>query len=175
MLGIERISKVGRLLVQFDRWAVHEMVLTKEKFDWLWEESRQYPSLYSSLDDHWKLSLAHKVTEPRSLWYEVYEPDRLIGLIYINDISVINAEFHVYFFDRKVKEKVPLCREMIRYLFQTYHFHRLSMDVPAIYHATIRMAKSIGFRPEGKRRSWGLLGGKWVDYMMFGLLAEEMD
>lgn len=176
MLNIERISRVGDFLTQFDRWAVHEMILTPEKIKWLWDEVQKYPTLFSDLTRGDVEAFTSNVLSGNSFWVEVYDPEKLVGIMYLKDLDmVVDANVHIMFFDRKLREKSALCRHMIRWMFDKFRLHRVSTQMPSIYHATVHLTRLIGFKHEGTTREMLLIGGKWVDVLHFGLLATEMD
>lgn len=167
--------KTSRLLVKFDKWEMYEMVLTPPKVEWLWREHQKYPSLFSDLTRGNLDNFIAAMYAPNTFWTELYEGDTLIGLLYlVNMHQVIDCDCHVLFFDRKTKDKIALCREALRWVFKEFRFHRVSAQVPEIYHATLRLVKGIGFKQEGLRRETLLIGGKWVGEIQFGLLSSEM-
>lgn len=176
MLGIERVDKIGRLLVEFDRWAVHEMVLTPDKLKWYWEEFQKMPTLFSDMTRGDIANFVSVFTKPGTFYMEVYDSRHLVGLLYLTDLArVTDCDCHILFFDRKITDKVALCRYVVRWCFDYFKFHRMSATVPSIYHMTARLTKNIGFQLEGTRRQVALVGGKWVDELQYGLLASEMD
>lgn len=176
MLGIERVHSVGRVLIQFDQWIVCEMELDPDKTKWLWEECQKYPTLFSDLTRGSLDNFMGLLQAPHTFWMEVYDQRNLVGLIYLMGLDqVVDIEVHVLFFDRRTKDKIALCRALVRWVFQEFKPHRLSACMPVIYHAVIRLAKGVGFKIEGTRREAALLGGQWVDELQLGLLAKEMD
>lgn len=176
MLGIERVPKIGHLLIEFGHLAVHEMVLTPRKIQWLWEECQKYPTLFSDLTKGDIRNFISFLETPGSYWMEVYDTRHLVGIIYVMNLDQItDCDCHMIFFDRKATDKVPLCRALVRWMFKEFRLHRLSAPVPAIYHATIRLVKNIGFKLEGTKRETLMIGGRWVDELQFGILEAEMD
>lgn len=184
MLSSERGIETNCIL-EFDQWRVVEMQLTPEKLKWLWEEMNRYRTLFSDLTRGDVENFYDLITSPNSLWLEIYEngylgPDmiqhKMIGIAYWTGMqNLVDADAHLIFFDRKPAEKADLCREIIRWFFkENPEFHRMTATLPHIYHATIRLAKKIGFKIEGRRRQSQLMGGRRVDEIMLGLLASEV-
>ena len=190
MLSSERGTEASCIL-EFDRWRVVEMQLTPEKLKWLWEEMNRYRTLFSDLTRGDVENFYDLITSPNSLWLEIYENGylpggnnsdinpywgKMIGIAYWTGMqNLMDADAHLIFFDRKPAEKADLCREIIRWFFdRNPEIHRMSATLPHIYHATIRLAKKIGFRIEGRKRQSQLMGGRRVDEVMLGLLASEV-
>lgn len=170
-------------VLEFERWRVVEMQLTPEKLKWLWEEMNRYRTLFSDLTRGDVSNFYDLITSPNSLWLEIYEDlapvslqHKMIGIAYWTGMqNLMDADAHLIFFDRKPAEKADLCREIIRWFFKhNPEFHRMSATLPHIYHATIRLAKKIGFKIEGRRRQSQLMGGRRIDEVMLGLLASEV-
>ena len=176
MLSTERQPEVGNLLVDFDGWQVHEMLLTPAKVEVLWQMFKRFPTLFSDLTAGDKDNFVAMLSQPHTFWMEVYEDDKMIGLLYLMHLDqVIDADVHILFFDRQTNNKIALCREVLRWVFKRFRMHRVSSSVPDIYYATIRLAEKVGMKREGVRRESILLGGKWCDEIQFGLLATELD
>jgi len=167
----------GSVLVEHHLWRVYEMVFTPEKLDWLWESMIQYRTLFSDLTRGSRENFVNLVALPNSFWMEVVEIDsgRSVGIIYIMNMhQVVDYEVHVIFFDRKLAPKVELCKAVMRWIFEEFPPMRLSAEIPAIYHATVRLAKNVGFKHEGTKRKAQLFGGKWIDSVLLGILREEV-
>jgi hypothetical protein len=105
----------------------------------------------------------------------VKKEEETVGLITLEGMQqVVDAEAHLVFFDRDLASKVELCRDTMRWLFETFPLKRISVSIPAIYYATIRLVSQLGFTMEGRKRQAVLIGGKWIDVKMFGILREEI-
>lgn len=166
-----------RVLVRSGKWKAYELELTLDKLNWLWREMRQYRSLFNDLTRGDWNNFCAVMLSPDSFWLEVVDPtEEVVGLIYWTNLSqVIDAEAHVVFFDRKPAEKVELCKEAAKYFFlHNAQCHRMTATLPVIYHASIRLARKIGFRQEGVKRKSQLMGNQYVDEVIFGLLVSEI-
>lgn len=60
-----------------------------------------------------------------------------------------------------------------RYAFGTLSLRRLTAGTPATNEAMCRCFKRLGFREEGRLRKQLLIGGRYDDHVLFGLLKEE--
>lgn len=175
MLSSERGLEAGCIL-EYDRWKVYELALTLPKMKWIWDEMCKYRTLFSDFTRGDPNVFYELIASPNTLWVEVKEGEATVGLVYWMGIeNLIDVEVHILFFDRKPAEKAALCREIAKWFFQTWPgSHRLTVVVPEIYHATVRLALKVGFKREGKKRQSQLMGGKLVDEIIFGLLVEEL-
>lgn len=175
VLGSERVSKANSILT-FGKWEVVLLEFTPEKLDWLWNEMNRYRTLFSDLTRGDQTNFYNVVALPDSLWLEVKEESQTVGVIYWTEMfQLIDCNIHIMFFDRKLEEKIELCEEIGRWFFKEYpQFGRVSALLPDIYYATIRLARHVGFKFEGKKRKSQLIGGKYVNEIMLGLLYEEL-
>ena len=66
-------------------------------------------------------------------------------------------------------------RELQRYLLLELGYHRLQLEVYGFNERAIRHAERSGFVREGARRKAYLRNEEWVDGVLFGLVAEDLD
>ncbi len=64
---------------------------------------------------------------------------------------------------------------LLMHAFDDLHIHRASLGVLEENLRAIRSYEALGFRKEGLRRDGLLLDGGWVDTVMMGVLAPELD
>ena len=62
-----------------------------------------------------------------------------------------------------------------RHLIDDLGFHRLQMEVYGFNERAMRHAERSGFTREGVRRKAYWRDGGWVDGVLFGLIAEDLD
>jgi hypothetical protein len=126
------------------------------------------------------------INTPGSLWLEILEvskpgPDMVktetVGIIYWTGLqNVIDADIHLIFFDRKLADKTELCKQIGVWFFKEFPgCIRITATLPEIYHGTIRLAERLGFKWEGTKRKSQLMGGKYVNEVILGLLFEEFN
>lgn len=166
----------ARCILEYDRWKVYELALDLEKLKWLWDEMQKYRTLFSDFTRGSPENFYAVVKLEDSLWLEIKEGEVTVGIGYWTNLSnVLDPEVHLMFFDRKPAEKVALCKEVLKWFFKEFPgATRMTAVLPEIYHATIRLARRIGFKFEGKKRRSQLMGGKFVDEVILGLLVEEL-
>jgi RimJ/RimL family protein N-acetyltransferase len=164
------------ILAEFDKWRVRELILTQEKALFLWTESNKYKALFSDFTLGDVANFSRGLLASDSLWYEVIdESDELVGVLSVTELNrITDCEVHVLFFDHKLQEKAPLCRQMIEHIFKIYPLRRMTVTIPSICFALIRWAKKVGFQEEGRKRDSLLMGNRWVDQVILGILRQEV-
>ena len=159
-----------------DKWSVNEMVLSHEKVGILWQMLQRYRTLFSDLTRADQNNFVRVITLPGSMWFEVRERDTIVGIIWFGDMDqMVDCTAHMMFFDRQPAEKVGVCRGMVKWMFGNFPLHRITVTVPTIYHATIRLLERIGMKYEGRKREAALMGGKWNDMMIYGITRSESE
>ena len=122
----------------------------------------------------------------------------LVGVGLFNHVSYgRDAQCHFVFFDRRLADKVTLCKAAMADAFQRFDLEALRLEVPTYAHALALWArKKLGFRYEAERRtfSWpqdaialdekqAMLGsrkhhatmyeGVWHDALMLSITSSE--
>jgi RimJ/RimL family protein N-acetyltransferase len=62
-----------------------------------------------------------------------------------------------------------------RYLFDELGFHRVQMEIYGFNERALQHAERAGFRREGVRRKAYWRNDEWVDGVLYGLLADELE
>lgn len=159
---------------------VRKMILTPENLRKFWDKSRQFKTLFTSeiRGDFKKflelfLSDGPNGIQCNGLFWVV---DDFVGIMYITDIIPgLDAKCHVSFFDRRLNGREPLFREMIKYVLERYDFHRLTIEVALYANASyMRLVEAVGFKKEGRRRSFAWYEGQWFDVNLYGILRNEI-
>lgn len=158
---------------------VYEMDLSPENIKMFWDKARKYKWLFNEHirgdfgrfmgvfveeDSAGKLSA-------RGLNWVV---DDFVGVLNLTNISSSEADAHISFLDGRIRGRRNLVIEMMQYVFNTYGFRRLNTSTPLFDKlATINFVKSLGFVPEGRKRSCVFYNDQWWDELQFGILKEE--
>ena len=124
--------------------------------------------------DFWE-ALNH---EDRMVWAICHRQDGHIGNISLQAISPINrnAELAILLGDKRhwghgVGRMAG--RQLLRHGFDKLNLHRVFCGCAATNGGMLHLARSLGFREEGRRRAHLWLEGQWVDVVEFGLLRSE--
>ena len=178
MYGSFGEPSVDRILITYGPWLVRELRLDHQKLEWLWAEMQKYPSLFSDLTQHNENVFLDMIEDKFTYFLEIInDNEETVGLFYVTELyKGIDASVHLLFFDRKPSEKAELCKEILLHVFDKFpYLHRLTATIPSIYHATIRLAKRIGFVQEGTKRQSLMIKHKWCDEVIFGTIAGELN
>ena len=150
------------------------MRLTWHKLGLLWEKISSYRTLFSDLTRGDFRNFVMFLTEGDSVWLEIRERDTLVGIVCLTNMKqVVDCEAHIIFFDRDLAGKDELCKKITAWVFDTFPLNRVTVTVPRMYFATIRLVKAIGFVEEGRKRAAVLIRNRWDDLFIFGITREE--
>lgn len=108
---------------------------------------------------------------PKGLIWEVDD----VGILYLTDIRPgFEAEGHYTFWDSRFRGREDLIRQMLRFIFDEYGFHRIYTRVPLYSPPALKAAERIGFVKEGRLREATLYKGKWFDMNIYSILNGEV-
>jgi len=80
---------------------------------------------------------------------------------------------HPDFRGRKIADDAA--RQLQRHLLRELDFHRLQMEIYAFNERALAHAERAGFKREGVRRKAYWRNEEWVDGVLFGLVAEDLN
>jgi RimJ/RimL family protein N-acetyltransferase len=153
---------------------------TRESLNKFYEKSKDLKTIFSKefFGDYEKFMATFFTRDkegnpvPQGLFYIV---DDFVGMFYITDIyPEIDAQCHYLFFDKRHLGREDLTKAMLQWLFDTFKFHRLSVELPNYASDTTRMfIQKIGFHYEGKKIKAAKLNGEWYDCNLYGILNEK--
>lgn len=111
------------------------------------------------------------VVTPKGLLFEIDD----VGIVFLSEIAVgLNADIHINFWDRRMKGREELVREIARFAVHNFDLHRLSTSIPAYARPALARIKKYGFKEEGVIRESVLYDGQLHDVHLFGILASEV-
>lgn len=179
--GIGSVSRkreydADSVLIRLDPYDVLELQFDLDTAKWLWWEMNKYRTLWNDFTRGDFNSWYTMITSVDSYWLEVLDDGKPVGVVYWTGLGAISdCQVHAMFFDRDLSAKTEICQRIAVWFFQHFpEYHRMTATVPAIYHATVRLIKRMGFTVEGRKRESVLMYGNRVDEMIFGLLASEV-
>lgn len=99
-----------------------------------------------------------------------------VGIIFITDITSVGAHAHFNFWDRRIKGREELIRNMLKWGFEQFGFHRIVCQVP-LYAAPwlSRAVEKVGFTKEGRMREVVRYKGQWFDAILYSILSHEVE
>lgn len=112
----------------------------------------------------------HTVTANGLVW-EVDD----VGILYLTDIIPnFSALAHFTFWDRRMRGREELMREMMKYCFKRYNFHRIETRVALFAVPVLGAVERVGFVKEGRAREAVRRKGEWFDVNLYAVLREEV-
>ena len=173
LIGSSDLGNSLAPILETDQWQVKPLTLSQNKAWALWREIEKHPMLFNDFTRGRPEIFFGYLTLPESYWLEIWTGDALSGIVGIFGFTMTDAEAHIMALDRRPHEKLPAYKAVLRHVFETFPLERLSVQVPAFYFATARLAAKLGFVKEGTKRRCVLVGGKRIDVDLFGILREE--
>ncbi len=159
--------------------SIYLMPLTKENLTSFWEKSKQYRTLlYQEVgDDFTKFINLFVYEEGDKLKAKgiLYVLDDFKGVFHLTDmVPGKNAQVHVTMLDGRFRGRVRITRELLKYAFTKFGFHRFTVEIPVYVNPpTFKFISAVGFKAEGRMRDMVEYKGKWFDCLVFGLLRKE--
>jgi RimJ/RimL family protein N-acetyltransferase len=160
--------------------SVRPMQLTQDNMRTFWEKARQFPTIFTQeVNNDFKkfCELFLSVTDSgkfrsHGLFWVI---DDFVGVYYMTHITDIDAQVHYTFFDRRHKGREQLTRSMLKHVFDTYGFRRLTTEVPMyVQPHTFGFVYALGFKKEGRKRKCVFFKDDWFDATIFGILRSEL-
>ena len=162
-------------VLRVGQYRVRYLTFTRPELLQLWQQIQRYRTLFSDLTRGDFGNFMQFVTSKDTFWLEVLDGRERVGIVALEGVGkLIDAEAHVLFLDSELSKKVPVCKAIVVWLFDHFPFHRLTVQVPEKYFATLRLVREIGFKQEGRKRQATLVNGRWLDNYMFGLTRPEV-
>ena len=165
---------------------IRPLIFTPDNLRTFWEKAKQFPVIYGReiSGNHNKfVELFFDYTQSglvaKGLFWVLND---FVGVYHLNNITedvstgtLIDAQIHYTFFDRRHHGRVDLCKEMLKFWFKKYEFNRLSAEIPNYTTPQARhFAQACGLSYEGKRRKSALYKGSWYDTNLYGILKSEV-
>jgi hypothetical protein len=89
-----------------------------------------------------KIGMA-EIIDPRTLIVLVDD----VGALFAIPDSLTSAHVHISFWDRRLRGREQLCRQLAQMVLRQYGFHYLYTAIPARLRTVIAFAKRVGFIP----------------------------
>lgn len=162
-------------VVELNEFKVYELQLSWPKIAWLWQKMQEYKTLFSDLTRQDFGNFLNTLVAKSAYWFEIHKDDQIVGLVWFTDTyQVVDMTVHCVMFDRRPAEKAPLLRELTKWMFANFPINRVTAVPPAIYFGTVNLLRKLGFSHEGTKRGAVLIGGKWIDILIYGITRNEV-
>jgi hypothetical protein len=98
-----------------------------------------------------------------------------VGILYLTQIIPgLSAVAHFSFWDRRLRGRENLIREMLKLGFLKYGFQRIETRVALYATPMLGGVERIGFVKEGRARKAVQRNGEWYDVNLYAVLREEV-
>lgn len=97
------------------------------------------------------------------------------GVYYITNIFLHEADAHFVFFDKRVKGKEDLTRQVVDNVMEYFKFRRLNITIPCyVNHRVNDFVRRIGGAYEGKKYKSALYNNQWFDEKRYVIFNPEI-
>lgn len=161
---------------------VYNVVFTPDNLSLMWEKARKFRTLMGieiPTYEHFLnffVNIKDDKFEAKGLLCKV---DDFVGAFWMTDINYqtppFSASVHYTFFDGRQRGRALLCREGLKYIFETYDFARLWTQAPLFSPATIKFVEDIGFRKQSRIKNHQLYKGKLFDTNVYSITPKELE
>lgn len=152
------------------------LVLTKEKLASLWEQFKEFPVAFDDVTKGDPQHFMKVMFDPTNIFYEIYnEDDVTVGIASAASVRPrIDAVIHLTMFDRRLRGREELFRDILADLFNKAALRRVTAAVPGNRATTRKLLERLSFTHEGVLREAMPFEGQFVDVNIYGLLREEL-
>lgn len=159
---------------------VRPLLFTPENLQKFWDKAKQFQTIYGrefdNVQDFYHMFIRQEPGGDLNLNGLFWVIDDFVGVFYMTDITLTEANVHYSFFDRRHKGRHNLVREMLKYVFSRYPFlRRVNVEIPGYATKYTRhFIIDVGFALEGRKRKAITYKGQVFDMFLFGILKEEV-
>ena len=149
------------------------LVLTAGKLEELWEKTKQFPQVFADFSRGSYEAFAAKFFVPQNVFIDIGP-----GLGLAAGIATkpgLDTVLHLVMFDRRLRGREPLFKDIMRYFFQHLKLRRMTAMIAEDCVTAAKLVGRLGFKHEGCMKKSILRGGKLLDTHIFGILSEELD
>ena len=168
-------------------YIITPFIFTQENVKRFWERSSRFPTLFNRevrsdfkrfLETLMARDAVTGAVHAKGLFWQIYtDDDPLVGVFYLSNIIVeLEATAHFTFLDGRLRGRGPVAKKMMEYVFNTYKFRRLNVELPYFVGPAIFsfVKHQLGFIQEGKKRNAAMRDGNVFDVGLFGIIREEV-
>jgi hypothetical protein len=148
------------------------LVLTPQKIYDLWRKISQFPIIFDDFGKGNYNDFINKLLNPMNAFADI-GPGLGLGCI-LGIKPRLDATVHVVMFDRRLKGREPVFRDILRHCFEKLQLRRLTAIISEDAVLAVALVKRLGFTLEGTMRKAMLREGRYVNVYIYGLLREEL-
>lgn len=164
--------------------SVYPFTLTDEAAVKFYNQAKKFPKIFNKiptdtidgfLDSFFKWDPIRHEASAEGLFWVV---DDFVGVFSLTNIyHPDDALMHFTFFDQRIRGRGPLVKRMIKYVFDTYCFHRLSAEIPATASKVVFkfLNKDVGLAIEGRKHKAIEYNNDRADLILYGAYPEDFN
>lgn len=174
--------------VQVERHIYGPIPIDMNTLHIIWEKSRPFKNLFNKearADFSEFIKLFAQIDEATGMLFGeglFWRVDDFVGIYYLTDIYPgFEAKAHFTFFDKRLKGRLELTKELLRHIFKKYHFRRLTVELPKYVQfaddpngGPKGFIKALGFQAEGRKRKAAIMDNVWFDVNIYGIIPEDL-
>src|SRR6516165_10843295 len=122
------------------------LVLTPQKMEWIWEQVQRFPIIFDDFGKGNKKAFFDKLMNPANGFVDI-GPGKGIACLF-NIRPRLDANCHIVMFDRKLKGREPLLKQVLAYAFSVLCLRRLTAWISEDAYLASALAERLGFRLE---------------------------
>jgi RimJ/RimL family protein N-acetyltransferase len=136
---------------------------------------RSYPQLFDDIIPRTFEAFREGMMNPTNQFYEFIKDGETIGLAAATQVRPrLDCNIHIVMFDRRLRGREDIMLTALRDFTARAKLRRISAVLPEDNRTAIKLALRLGFAHEGTMRKAHLRDGIYRDYLIFGILAEEL-
>ena len=152
------------------RW--QPLVLTPGKLEFLWKQFQRFPIAFDDFhrgnyDEFVKPFLA-----PQNVFVDIGPNLGLAAGFAVK--PGLDAVLHLVMFDRRLRGREPLFKEIMRYFFDALKLRRMTAMLADDATTGVKLVERLGFHLEGTMRCAILRDGQYHDCLIYGIFREEV-
>jgi RimJ/RimL family protein N-acetyltransferase len=134
------------------------------------------PQLFSDNNLPEPERLATLLMRRDAVFFDVYQDEEDVGLIYFTDITVGHQAIgHIMFWDKKLRGREDIALASIQVVMRDFQLVRVASIIPSWNKAALKFAEKIGMTLEGVARRATISRGEFRDLHLYSILKEEME
>jgi len=147
------------------------VIVTPGNLKRLWEKMSQFDQIWA--DGHPEAEdFVKDVMSRDNAYFELPEH----GVLYLTEIFPgRSACGHFCFWDRRLRGKEEIVKEMVEWSFDTFNLERLQVSLPDFAKATMRFVERIGMQKEGILRKAHHYKGEFLNLHIYSFLRGEVN
>lgn len=151
------------------------LVLYSGKLEYLWTEFQKFPQAFDDIVPRTFEAFRDTMMSPTNQFYEFVQDEQIVGLAAATNVRPrLDAVMHLLMFDRRLRGRESSIKGALRDFARRGQLRRLTVFLPDNNQTARKLVERLGFQLEGTMRKAYLRDGVYSNYLIYGILAEEL-